>query len=578
MRNELITFRNSVLAGMLSLVAASCSDDAGTDNRLPEGKYPITFTAAVDGLTVTRATSEGSWTKGDKVAIQIDEVVKQYEADADDNLSAIDENNVFYWQNTDNITVNAWYPYNGGTKPDVVVKANQNEEGNYQASDYLEVEEDAIVTFQEPKLTFYHRTAKVSVTLKESESVPDVSGATVTFINQAGVEGDGTEVIPKKETADGNVTTYTALLVPQKMDGKQFIKVTIGEGDFVRDYVYTPEEGDADLEAGKLYTYNITVKKTGLEVTAGKSVSWDEASVDVSLDDNFVYQITAPTTGVTIAAASGGTLSPGDNGFYTLSGGHEITVTVNEQKDKFLKGLSAEGIYDRSVDYQPGTYTYTYELKSDIFLSEPVFVDRTEPEVGNFYYFDGTWSADLWDKTCVGIVFRVGVGKDDNIDNYSGSGLIGEINGYVVALNMLTDRRGWGEIDRVNINTDNNTFYGYHNTQIIKNTSGYGESTFWACYHAEMHTPAAPANSSGWYLPSLGEYNALWQSYSTIKDKFKSAGGMDMEWVYGTYWTSSKKDDSAACVYFGAWNAEKIFTDAITTSSYGAYVRPVLTF
>ncbi len=274
--NKLITFRNSVLAGMLCLVAVSCSDESDTDNRLPEGKYPMTFATAVGGATATRATAEGNWTGGEEVAIQIDGETKKYQAAAGGNLSIATGADPFYWQNTNDITVNAWYPYNDGTIPDLKVKANQNEGNNYQASDYLEAM-NATVTFSDPQLHFTHRTAKVTVTLVAGNGVGDVSGAVVTFLNQYGVDY-GNEVTPKTETESG-ATTYTALLVPQQMQGKQFIKVALGGYD----YFYTPTgENDADLRKGKLHTYKITVAKTGLTVTSSSVSPWtgDKEGVD----------------------------------------------------------------------------------------------------------------------------------------------------------------------------------------------------------------------------------------------------------------------------------------------------------
>ena len=270
--NKLITFRNSVLAGMLCLVTVSCSDEGDTDNRLPEGKYPMTFATAVEGTTATRATADNTWTGGEEVAIQIGGETKKYQAAAGGNLSIAGGATPFYWQNTDNITVNAWYPYNGGTKPadDALrVKADQNQDNDYQASDYLEAV-DATVAFSSPVLTFTHRSAKVAVTLVAGNGVGDVSTATVTFLNQSGVEGDGNEVTPKTETKSG-ATTYTALLVPQQMQGKQFIKVALGG----HNYFYTPTEtDDANLRKSKLHTYKITVAKTGLTVTAQSVTPW----------------------------------------------------------------------------------------------------------------------------------------------------------------------------------------------------------------------------------------------------------------------------------------------------------------
>ena len=276
--NKLITFRNSVLAGMLCLVAVSCSDEDDIDNRLPEGKYPITFATAVEGATATRATAGDNWTGGEEVAIQIGGETKKYQAAAGGNLSIAGSDTPFYWQ-TKTITVNAWYPYNG-TKPadeDLTVKADQSKDTDYQASDYLEAV-DATVAFSDPILPFTHRTAKVTVTLVNGEGVDDVSTATVTFLNQNGVESGGNEVTPKTGTESG-AATYTALVIPQQMQGKQFIKVTLDGFD----YFYTPKgENDANLQKGKLHTYKITVAKTGLTVTSSSVSLWtgDKEEVD----------------------------------------------------------------------------------------------------------------------------------------------------------------------------------------------------------------------------------------------------------------------------------------------------------
>ena len=152
------------------------------------------------------------------------------------------------------------------------------------------------------------------------------------------------------------------------------------------------------------------------------------------------------------------------------------------------------------------------------------------------------------------------------------------IHGYAVALkNTGAKRESWGNISSVTLSTDNEKFYGYSNTQAIKKAIDYSESNFRACYNAVNYTPAAPANSSGWYLPSLGEYNALWQVYDVIRSKFTSAGGTDMQIGFGFYWTSSKKNSSAAFVDFGTWNVGG-FMGSIRTDDSNAYVRPVLTF
>ena len=58
------------------LLFSSCAP--GEESGLSDGKYPMTFTAQVDGLTATRATSDNSWAGGEEVAIQIGGEVKKY--------------------------------------------------------------------------------------------------------------------------------------------------------------------------------------------------------------------------------------------------------------------------------------------------------------------------------------------------------------------------------------------------------------------------------------------------------------------------------------------------------------------
>ena len=265
-----------LLAASLATALCGCSGEITDVNTLPAGKYPMTFTAQVDGLTATRATSDNSWTENEEVAIQIGDEIKKYTAASDGNLT-VTSDDPFYWQNTNDITVNAWYPYSE-TKPAVEalkVKADQSDNTNYQASDYLETDAVDVAFNNLVVLTFKHRTAKVIVTLQAGDGVTDVIGATVKFLNQTQVES-GTEVIPNTTVTPD---AYTALLIPIRIQKKQFIKVTIGMNSDARDYYYTPT--DINLEAGKQYSYTITVKKEGL-VVEGISVSWTDSDLGSS--------------------------------------------------------------------------------------------------------------------------------------------------------------------------------------------------------------------------------------------------------------------------------------------------------
>ncbi|EGF54097.1 fimbrillin family protein, partial [Bacteroides fluxus] len=80
MMNQSNPFRHLAVAAFACLMAASCSDVTDDSITLPDGKYPMTFTASVDGLAApnpaSRATTDvngqTSWQENDPVAISMD--------------------------------------------------------------------------------------------------------------------------------------------------------------------------------------------------------------------------------------------------------------------------------------------------------------------------------------------------------------------------------------------------------------------------------------------------------------------------------------------------------------------------
>ena len=159
-------FRNINLPFLASiLLLGACSKDDNGGQPLPEGEYPMTFTAAGIALSVeTKATTDNNWEGVQQVAIQVDGAVKSYdvEASGDYTTATLSSSDPFYWQSTDPIEVSAWWPY-AETMPDVVVQANQSEVDNFHKSDYI-CALDQTVEFDGPHaLQFSHRTAKVVV-------------------------------------------------------------------------------------------------------------------------------------------------------------------------------------------------------------------------------------------------------------------------------------------------------------------------------------------------------------------------------------------------------------------------------
>ena len=228
----------------------------------------MTFTAAGIALSVeTKATTDNNWQGVAQVSVEVGGEVKTYDvrSEAPYTTATLTSQDPFYWQNTAPIEVSAWWP-TGETMPQVVVKADQSAEADYQASDYISA--TGTVQFDGSNLLqFSHRTAKIVVNpLEAGNGVPEdkLDGATITLTGiSTGNPDNGNTVIPYNNN--------TALLPPQTIAGDEpFIQVTLADKTV---YSYKPDE-DIELKAGCQYTYTITVKKSGLEGSATIS-GWD---------------------------------------------------------------------------------------------------------------------------------------------------------------------------------------------------------------------------------------------------------------------------------------------------------------
>lgn len=295
------------MACLTGIMAAGCTEETDSDKRLPDGKYPMTFTAAVDGLTVTRAgTADGEWTDADWIAVQVSDEIKIYAPSNNGNNVTLTSDDPFYWQSKDETkTIRAWYCGDsstasggintGGVPTSWSVQPDQNEGEGYQQSDFLyAAPKDISFGSTDKSLAFTHQTARVVINIKNAEAATDadvissvvigneknlvlsgkytaptrVNVTTGTWDISGGTMGT---ITPKDITASGSgdiLKTYAALVIPQNMSEQKFIAVSLRDGNT---YYYTPQSTDADLKSGTQYTYNITVKHGYLEVMTVKT-------------------------------------------------------------------------------------------------------------------------------------------------------------------------------------------------------------------------------------------------------------------------------------------------------------------
>ena len=590
------------IACLTGILAAGCTEETDSDKRLPDGKYPMTFTAAVDGLTVTRTTTENSWEGGEEVAVQIGNTVKKYIVSAD--KKTLSSSDPFYWEKSDESkNVTAWHYghgsiASGGINANAVptswsVKENQNEEEGYQKSDFLyAAPKDISFGSTDKSLEFTHQTARVVINIKKAEAAMEadvISSVVIGYENNLALSGGytaptggsgttgiwntsgGTKgtITPKDITAgDGSdiLKTYAALVIPQNMSeqaNKKFIAVTLADQNT---YYYTPEDTDADLESGKQYTYNITVKHGYLEV------------VTVKMDGEWGggEETTNVTSKILKKGFTAGDLKIGD--YY------------------YSDGKTSDGGYRKYTD--------------DSFVVLDIKPVLTDPSTGT-------------ERTCIGIVYWVGdiTGEDpllkrdkpdctqglvvslwdmpgpDN-ENVNMTWTYGDyefVNDWLGSDGTWTERPdGFTSIQVA----DN--MQGYANTIALKEYNKYVESKLEDGYGPESNKRVkpvkglddfeekhpAPSSSSGWYWPSVKELKYVcWgqgnEDGATGKDmldtQFNKVSGPNPFDDYDRYWSSTESSDSRKDAWYVNFATGHVYNYGYKPG-HTYRVRPLLAF
>ncbi|MEG1838210.1 MAG: fimbrillin family protein [Bacteroidaceae bacterium] len=256
-------------------INTACTQDEIEPQKLPEGKYPANFIAEIGSPIITRTSSESTWEPGDMVDVKIGKASwTKYTIFNGALIPAVGSLSC-YWQYQSEIkTVSARFP--SGTDKMWAVQVDQSGE-NFQKSDFLYA--PAIdISFEERDtkvLPFYHLTSKVIVHLLAGEGVDaaDLSNASVTILNTR-VEGsldltaNGSltaiaSKLVKQIISHKSVDEFTALLIPQDVSTKEFIRIAVGG----QTYTFIPKLDEANLKGGFSYVYDVTLNKNGIEVS-----------------------------------------------------------------------------------------------------------------------------------------------------------------------------------------------------------------------------------------------------------------------------------------------------------------------
>lgn len=166
------------------------------------------------------------------------------------------------------------------------VAADQSTITGYKASDLMTgapATNPVVRTVPTPTiaLTFTHLLTKIDVNLTAGAGFTDVSSAVVTILNtkpSTTFNVQNTTVGAASGTATaitaGTGTATSAIIVPQTVtNGNNLIQVAIGGGNY-----YYKLTADVTFAAQTKYTYNLTVNKAGLVLTATTITPWTDTA------------------------------------------------------------------------------------------------------------------------------------------------------------------------------------------------------------------------------------------------------------------------------------------------------------
>lgn len=280
-------FCAAVVLGM----AVSC-------NKSDKSGGGLGFTVQI-GDFETKGTAMNFWDGGESVAVQatVDGIseVRKYSVSANGMLTAAGGYSPFGFSEA--MTVSVWYPFSDAVPAQWSVQSDQSTQDGFQASDFLYAADFQVVDGNNDVM-LHHQMAKVFISLNVSNgvSVSDVvigkSNIALQGTFTAPVAGSAYgswkpgiangSIIPAGSDADGVIESYEAMLIPQNMDDKVLVVVTLDDGTELE---YVPSNGAGDFSAGGNYEFELTVYEDKLVAGTWNDVVY--TSEDVKPGDYF---------------------------------------------------------------------------------------------------------------------------------------------------------------------------------------------------------------------------------------------------------------------------------------------------
>ena len=275
------------LVATAGLLLAGCATDSDNSNTWLSDPNAVHVSASV-GSIFTRSNpaaadeaGQKSFNTGDVMGVSNNGTSITYTYNKGTNDWQPGNGSYLVWD-ASNLTFQCWYPADGkNTFSKGYIQEDQSNETEIAKSDYMTAEKklDAIPDSRKLEVALERKTARLILNIQNFNDQFDASTTKVNHIriaSKASTDTNETTIINIKplQSGEGGIgTTYTALVIPGKVEGKLYF--TTDESAETPLVVKT-----GALEAGKSYTYNLIVGKNKITIGNVTVAEWGTDKID----------------------------------------------------------------------------------------------------------------------------------------------------------------------------------------------------------------------------------------------------------------------------------------------------------
>lgn len=276
------------LVATAGLLLAGCATDSDNNNTWLSDPNAVHVSASV-GSIFTRSnpaasdeTGQKSFNTGDVMGVSNNGTSITYTYNEGTNDWQPGNGSYLVWD-ASNLTFQCWYPADGtNTSSKGYIQEDQSNADVIAKSDYMTAEVTNLTEIpgnRQLKVELVRKTARLILNIQNFNDQFDDNTTKVNHIriaSKASTDASETSIInikPLQNGEGGKGTTYTALVAPGEVEGHLYF--TSEESTETPLVVKT-----GTLEAGKSYTYNLTVGKNTITINDVTVAKWGEDKIE----------------------------------------------------------------------------------------------------------------------------------------------------------------------------------------------------------------------------------------------------------------------------------------------------------